>query len=134
MRAWYVTCPFYNVSGTSLVTLFPLYFTVLYPLHPTLPTTIRICTPLYTTVPFYTPLYLTVPHCISLYQVDLPPTMDTIAEEPSGGEDSTSNEGSDHNQAGNVSSGNIQLQVSILPSSCIDKLLHISSCLPPSSV
>lgn len=42
--------------------------------------------------------------------VDLPPTMDTIAEEPSGGEDSTSNEGSDHNQAGNVSSGNIQLQ------------------------
>lgn len=40
--------------------------------------------------------------------------MDTIAEEPSGGEDATSNDGSEHNPAENVSSGNITLQVSFI--------------------
>lgn len=38
--------------------------------------------------------------------------MGTIAEEPSGGEDATSNDGSEHNPAENVPSGNITLQVS----------------------
>ena len=42
--------------------------------------------------------------------VELPPSMDTIAEEPSG-DDSTSNDGSDHNQAESTPSGNIALQV-----------------------
>ena len=104
----YTTVPTIVPLCTSLYLIIPHCYPPLYLFIPH-------CTSLYPTVTLHcTSLYPTVTHCISLYQVDLPPTMDTIAEEPSGGEDSTSNEGSDHNQAGNVSSGNIQLQVSTL--------------------